>query len=59
MGVGSYLLDRSISVAREGGWERLFVEHETANIPGSSFWGRHFRPFLHYSMRYVDSTLSP
>ncbi len=56
-GIGAALLERSIGWARDQGYDRMFVEHETANIPGSAFWGRYFRPFVHYSMRYVDNTL--
>ena len=56
-GIGTALLARSISWAQEQGYERVFVEHETANIAGAAFWGRHFDPYLLYSMRYVDNTL--
>lgn len=56
-GVGAALLDRCVRWARERGYERIFVEHETANIPGGAFWRRHFAPYLYASMRYVDSTL--
>jgi GNAT superfamily N-acetyltransferase len=56
-GVGTALLDRCVRWARAHGFERLFVEHETANIPGTAFWRRHFSPYLYASMRYVDSTL--
>ena len=56
-GIGTALLARSIAWAREQGYERIFVEHETANIQGAAFWGRHFNPYGLYSMRYVDNTL--
>ena len=56
-GVGTALLERCVRWAREHGFKRLFVEHETANIPGTAFWRRHFFPYLHATMRYVDSTL--
>jgi GNAT superfamily N-acetyltransferase len=52
--VGKGLLDACVQWAREHGYERLFVEHESANILGSRFWGRHFRPYLRFSMRYVE-----
>ena len=42
--------------AGDAGFERLFVEHETANPLGAPFWGRHFASFLVFSMRYVDRT---
>jgi GNAT superfamily N-acetyltransferase len=52
-GVGSALLQRAVDWAREAGFERLFVEHETANLEGGPFWRRHFAPFVSVSMRYV------
>ena len=42
---------------RSCGFDRLFVGHETANIPGSAFWERFFGPYLFFSMRYVGSGL--
>jgi GNAT superfamily N-acetyltransferase len=54
-GVGAALLDACIAWARERGFERVMVEHETANLAGSAFWGRHFRPYLTFSMRYVEA----
>lgn len=56
-GLGRALLRRCVEWAREHGYERLLVEHETANIAGSAFWTQHFNPYLTYSMRYVDDTL--
>lgn len=53
-GVGRALLDACVGWAREQGFERLMVEHETANLLGSAFWGRHFNPYLAFSMRYVE-----
>jgi L-amino acid N-acyltransferase YncA len=52
-GVGSALLQRAVEWAREAGFERMFVEHETANLEGGPFWRRHFAPFVTVSMRYV------
>lgn len=54
--VGKALLAACVGWARREGFERLFVEHESANVLGSRFWGRHFRPFLRFSMRYVEDT---
>jgi GNAT superfamily N-acetyltransferase len=54
-GIGAALLDACIAWARERGFERLMVEHETANLLGSAFWGRHFHPYLTFSMRYVEA----
>ena len=56
-GVGAALLGRCVAWVRERGSDRLMVEHETANIPGSAFWGRFFEPYLYFSMRYVDNGL--
>ncbi len=53
-GVGKALLNRCILWARERGFERIMVEHETANLFGSAFWGRYFRPYLHCVMRYAE-----
>jgi GNAT superfamily N-acetyltransferase len=56
-GFGTALLGRAIAWAAEAGFERLFVEHETANPLGGPFWRRHFAPFVTFSMRYVDRSL--
>jgi len=56
-GIGTALLQRAIQWAQQHEYERLFVEHETANVHGGNFWRRHFTPYVHYSMRYVDNTL--
>ncbi len=56
-GIGAALLQQAISWARAQGFERLFVEHETANLCGGAFWRRHFEPYLLFSLRYVDRTL--
>ncbi|NJN84868.1 MAG: GNAT family N-acetyltransferase [Caldilineaceae bacterium] len=56
-GLGAALLERSISWTRQQGYDRLFVEHETANLSGSAFWGKYFKPFVYVTMRYVDNSL--
>ena len=56
-GIGTALLQRAIQWAQHHGYERLFVEHETANVHGGNFWRRHFTLYVHYSMRYVDNSL--
>ncbi len=53
-GIGAVLLRRAVAWARRAGYERVFVEHETANLEGSAFWGRHFARFVVFSMRYVE-----
>ncbi|MBL8966107.1 MAG: GNAT family N-acetyltransferase [Spirochaetaceae bacterium] len=52
--VGASLLQAALYWTRASGFERLFVEHETANNPGAAFWARHFEPFVAYAMRYAD-----
>jgi GNAT superfamily N-acetyltransferase len=56
-GIGSALLQRAIQWSRQQGYERVFVEHETANLAGGSFWSRYFNPYLYFSMRYIDNRL--
>jgi GNAT superfamily N-acetyltransferase len=53
--IGKALLEACVGWAREGGYERMFVEHESANVIGSRFWGRHFGPYLRFSMRYAET----
>jgi GNAT superfamily N-acetyltransferase len=43
-GVADALLDAAVSWARDGGYERLAVDFETANLLATRFWTRHFRP---------------
>ena len=57
-GIGKALLQSTIDWARKNGYERLFVEHETANYYGGNFWSKYFEPYLYFSMRYVDNTLA-
>jgi GNAT superfamily N-acetyltransferase len=56
-GIGAALLQRAIAWSQQQGYERIFVEHETANIYGGNFWGSYFSPYLYTSMRYIDTTL--
>lgn len=56
-GIGTALLGHAVSWAAAAGFERLLVEHETANPLGGPFWRRHFAPFVTFSMRYVDRSL--
>ena len=53
-GAGRALLGRCVTWARERGFQRIMVEHETANLLGSAFWARHFRPYLSFVMRYAE-----
>lgn len=57
-GIGKALLQRAIEWSQAHGYERIFVEHETANFSGSIFWNKHFNPYIYFSMRYIDNTIS-
>lgn len=57
-GIGKALLNKAVAWSKEQGYERLFVEHETANFSGGIFWGKYFTSYLNASMRYVDNTLN-
>lgn len=57
-GIGTALLQCAIEWAHEQGYERIFVEHETANFYGGNFWCKFFIPYVYASMRYIDNTLS-
>jgi GNAT superfamily N-acetyltransferase len=56
-GIGKSLLQRAVDWSAEHGYERLFVEFETANYFGGNFWRRYFSPYLYYAMRYIDNTI--
>ena len=56
-GIGTALLQRAIEWSQDQGYDRLFVEHETANFYGGNFWGKYFTPYLYASMRYIDNAL--
>ena len=57
-GFGAALLQHAIQWSQEQGYERVFVEHETANLAGGNFWRKYFTPYLYFSMRYIDNTLA-
>jgi len=56
-GIGTALLQCAVQWSQDHGYDRIFVEHETANISGGGFWGKHFTPYVYFSMRYIDSTI--
>lgn len=56
-GIGKALLQSVIQWAQHQGYERLFVEHETANFYGGNFWCKYFTPYVYFSMRYIDNTI--
>jgi GNAT superfamily N-acetyltransferase len=53
-GIGSALLNHSLTWARTAGYERCAVDFESPNIPGASFWLRHFQPVCYSLIRHVD-----
>jgi GNAT superfamily N-acetyltransferase len=57
-GIGAALLQRAIQWSQQQGYQRVFVEHETANFYGGNFWRRYFNPYVYASMRYIDATLN-
>jgi GNAT superfamily N-acetyltransferase len=52
-GVGTALLQRAVAWARTAGYERVAVDHETANLEASRFWRRHFAYVTHTVTRRV------
>ena len=56
-GIGKRLLQESITWSKRKGFSRLFVEHETANYYGGNFWRKHFKPYLNFSLRYIDNSI--
>jgi GNAT superfamily N-acetyltransferase len=56
-GIGKALLQSAIQWSQQHGYERVFVEHETANFYGGNFWCKHFTPYVYFSMRYIDNTI--
>lgn len=56
-GIGKALLQKAIEWSRQHGYQRLFVEHETANYFGGNFWKKYFSPYLYFSLRYIDNTI--
>jgi GNAT superfamily N-acetyltransferase len=53
--IGAALLHKAVEWSGEQGYDRIFVEHETANIFGGNFWAKYFEPYLVFSMRYVEN----
>jgi GNAT superfamily N-acetyltransferase len=56
-GIGTALLQHAIQWSRHQGYERVFVEHETANLSGGTFWRKYFTPYVYFSMRYIDNSI--
>jgi GNAT superfamily N-acetyltransferase len=53
-GIGSALLNQTLTWARTAGYERCAVDFESHNIPGARFWLRHFQPVCYSLIRHVD-----
>jgi GNAT superfamily N-acetyltransferase len=58
-GLGKALLAETVRWAKRNRLSRLYVEGESANIYGGSFWLRHFRPALYSVRRCVDRRIRP
>ncbi len=56
-GIGRALLQKALDWSKNQGYDRIFVEHETANYYGGKFWSQYFTPYMYFSMRYIDNTL--
>lgn len=56
-GIGATLVQHAIQWSQQQGYERVFVEHETANLSGGTFWRKYFTPYVYFSMRYIDNRI--
>ena len=56
-GIGQVLLQKAVDWSKNKGYDRIFVEHETANYYGGNFWSKYFTPYMYFSLRYIDNTL--
>jgi len=56
-GIQTALLDRALQRAREAGYRRCAVDFESANLDGTRFWLRHFRPVCLSLLRQIDERL--
>lgn len=57
-GIGMALLQAGLQWAGSEGYSHCSVDFESANLPGSAFWLRHFVPVTHSLMRRVDARLA-
>ena len=57
-GVGTALLNQVLDWAKANGYQKCAVDCESANIPGSRFWLRHFQPICYALVRCVDERLA-
>jgi GNAT superfamily N-acetyltransferase len=56
-GVGTALLDRVLTWARNKGYTRCGVDFESANIPGAQLWLSHFQPVCYTLFRNIDGRI--
>ena len=57
-GIGAALLNNAIEWARSAGYKRCSVDFEPQNIPGGSFWLKHFRPVCYSVIRHIDERVA-
>jgi GNAT superfamily N-acetyltransferase len=57
-GIGTTLLNQSLSWARSEGYERCAVDFEPENVLGSSFWLKHFKPICFSLIRQIDHRIA-
>lgn len=55
-GVAETLLSAAIAWARDGGYERIAVDFETANLLATRFWTRSFRPVTYSLVRRLPGS---
>jgi ribosomal protein S18 acetylase RimI-like enzyme len=53
-GIQTALLDRALGHARDQGYARCAVDFESANLDGTRFWLRYFRPVCLSLLRQID-----
>ena len=58
-GVATHLLDAALGWAREAGFARAAVDHESANGEAFRFWGRHFTPVAVSLARRLPARVAP
>jgi len=58
MGIGAELLRTGLEWAHSADYLHCSVDFESANLPGSAFWVRHFEPVTQSLMRRVDPRLA-
>jgi GNAT superfamily N-acetyltransferase len=56
-GIATALLDCALGRAREAGYRRCAVDFESANLDGTRFWLRHFRPVCLSLFRQIDESV--